>query len=352
MCLTSPEGADTLYVDIHALKQNPSQKTAVNRVRRYLLTLGATVATSPFGIAAAAEFPGKTFRIVVPFSAGALTDIIARIYAEKLSPILGHPVVVENRPGAGGITASQAILSQPGDGYTLLFVSSAHAANPALRLKLPYETEKDFSGLALLASSPSVVIVPANHPAKTLEDLIRQGKQEPGKLAYGSAGVGSATHLAGEYFRSEAGLQVVHVPYKGVQEAVTAVAASQLDFAFPPIALAQAMIKAGRIRALAVTSPERVAVMPDVPTVAEKGFAGFDSSIWYALIASAATPKPPMQLLSTSILRVSAMPDVAEKLRSQGLIQEKRTLAEFDQFISREIRKLAKLVRDSGIQPE
>lgn len=324
----------------------------MNRGRRHLLALGAAVAASPFGVAAAADFPSKTIRIVVPFSAGALTDIIARIYAEKLSPMLGQPVIVENRPGAGGITASQAILSQPADGHTLLFVSSAHAANPALRKKLPYETEKDFSGLALLATSPSVIVVPANHPAKTLEDLIRQGKQSPGKLTYGSAGVGSATHLAGEYFRSEAGLQVVHVPYKGVQEAVTAVAAGQLDLAFPPIALAQAMIKAGRIRALAVTSPERVAVMPDTPTVAEKGFVGFDYSIWYALVAPSATPKPAMQLLATKILRASAMPDVAEKLRSQGLIQEKRTLAEFDQFIAQDMRKLAKLVRDSGIQPE
>lgn len=324
----------------------------MNRARRNLLALGAAFAASTHGIAVAADFPSKTIRIVVPFSAGALTDIIARIYAEKLSPMLGQSVIVENRPGAGGITASQAILSQPADGHALLFVSSAHAANPALRKKLPYETEKDFSGLALLATSPSVIVVPANHPAKTLEDLIRQGKQNPGKLTYGSAGVGSATHLAGEYFRSEAGLQMVHVPYKGVQEAVTGVAAGQMDLAFPPIALAQAMIKAGRIRALAVTSPERVAVMPDTPTVAEKGFAGFDSSIWYALVAPSATPKPAMQLLATNILRASAMPDVAEKLRSQGLVQEKRTLAEFDQFISQDMRKLAKLVRDSGIQPE
>lgn len=324
----------------------------MDRSRRHLLALGAAVAASPFGVAAAADFPSKTIRIIVPFSAGALTDIIARIYAEKLQPMLGQPVIVENRPGAGGITASQSILSQPADGHALLFVSSAHAANPALRKKLPYETEKDFSGLALLATSPNVIVVPANHPARTLEDLIRQGKQNPGKLTYGSAGVGSATHLAGEYFRSEAGLQVVHVPYKGVQEAVTAVAAGQLDLAFPPIALAQAMIRAGRIRALAVTSPERVPVMPDTPTVAEKGFAGFDSSIWYALVAPSATPKPAMQLLASNILRVSAMPDVAEKLRSQGLVQERRTLAEFDQFISQDMRKLAKLVRDSGIEPE
>lgn len=324
----------------------------MKRQRRNLLTLTALAATAPYALAAAPDFPSKPIKIVVPFSAGALTDIIARIYAEKLSPMLGQPVIVENRPGAGGITASQMVLAQPADGHTLLFVSSAHAANPALRKKLPYETEKDFSGLALLATSPSVVVVPAGHPAKSLEELIKAGKQNPGKLTYGSAGVGSATHLAGEYFRSQAGLEIVHVPYKGVQEAVTAVAAGQLDLAFPPIALAQSMIKAGRIRALAVTSPERVAAMPESPSVAEKGFPGFDSSIWYALVASAATPRPIMERLAQNILRTSAMPEIGEKLRSQGLILEKRTLGEFDQFISSDMRKLAALVRDSGIQPE
>lgn len=316
-------------------------------------TLQLLVATAIFpAVLAHAQSSGRTVRIVVPFSAGALTDIIARIYAEKLTPLLGQTVIVENKPGAGGVTASQYVLSQPADGQTMLFVSSAHAANPALRSKLPYDTEKEFSGLALLAKSPSVVVVPNDHPAKTLEDLIRIGKQKPGSLTYGSAGVGAATHLAGEYFRTEAGLQMVHVPYKGVQEAVAGVAGQQLDLAFPPIALALPLIKGGRIRALAVTGPQRVPTMPDTPTVAEKGFAGFDSSIWYALVMHGNTPKPVMESLAQQVNKVTAMPDVAEKLRSQGLIQEKLTLAEFDRFIGKEIRTLGKLVRDSGITPE
>lgn len=322
----------------------------VNHRRRTLL-IAAAAATLP-ATSLRAQTGGRTMRIVVPFSAGALTDIIARIYAEKLTTLLGEPVIVENKPGAGGVTASQYLLTQPADGHTLLFVSSAHAVNPALRSKLPYDTEKDFSGLALLAKSPSVVVVPADHPAKTLEELIRMGKQKPGSLTYGSAGVGSATHLAGEYFRTEAGLQMVHVPYKGVQEAVSGVAGKQLDLAFPPIALALPLIKGGRIRALAVTSPQRVPTMADTPTAAEKGLPGFDSSIWYALVASGATPRPVMNSLAQNVLKVSAMPEVVEKLRSQGLVQEKMTLGEFDQFIAREIRSLGKLVRDSGITPE
>jgi tripartite-type tricarboxylate transporter receptor subunit TctC len=324
----------------------------VNHQRRKLLALAAAAAALPLASSAAEAYPAKPIKIVVPFSAGALTDIIARLYAENLSPLLGQPIFVENKPGAGGILASQYVLSQPADGYTLLFVSSAHAANPALRKKLPYDTEKDFSGLALLATSPSVIVVPAKYPATTLQQLIRMGKEHPGKLSFGSAGIGSATDLAGEYFRAEAGLKMVHVPYRGVQEAVTAVGQGQLDLAFPPVALAQPMIKAGLVRALAVTSPERVPVMPDTPTVAESGLRGFDSSIWYALVASSQMPKPVLDLLAQKILQVSAMPAVGERLRSQGLVQEKLTLAQFDRFIAQDVTKLAALVHDSGIQPE
>ena len=319
-------------------------------LRRDFLGLAAAALAAPAFSQPA--LPTKSIRIVVPFSAGALTDIIARIYAEKLSPLLGQPVIVENKPGAGGVTASQYVLTQPADGHTLLFVSSAHSSNPALHKKLPYDTEKEFAGLALLAVSPSLVVVPASHPAKTLAELIAIGKAKPDSLSFGSAGVGSATQLAGEYFRSEAGLKMVHIPFKGVQEAVAAVAGSQLDLAFPPVALALPLLKANRIRALGVTSPQRVATLPSMPTVAEQGFPGYDSSIWYALVASSATPAPVMNTLAQQVLRVSDMLDVAEKLRSQGLIQEKLTLAPFDQFIARDIRKVAKLVRDSGISAE
>lgn len=317
--------------------------------RDFLGLAAATLAAPSFSQGA---FPTKPVRIIVPFSAGALTDIIARIYAEKLSPMLGQPVIVENKPGAGGVTASQYVLSQPADGHTLLFVSSAHSSNPALHKKLPYDTEKDFTGLALLAFSPSLVVVPASHPAKTLAELIAMGKAKPDSLSFGSAGVGSATHLAGEYFRSEAGLKMVHVPYKGVQEAVAAAAGSQLDLAFPPVALALPLLKANRIRALGVTSPKRVPTLQAMPTVAEQGFPGYESSIWYALVTAAGTPAPVMNTLAQQIVRVSDMPDVAEKLTSQGLIQDKLVLAQFDQFIGRDIRKMAKLVRDSGIAVE
>jgi tripartite-type tricarboxylate transporter receptor subunit TctC len=319
--------------------------------RRLALLATAAVAVAP--VRAVAQAGGQaTTRILVPFSAGALTDIIARIYAEKLTPLLGHTVVVENRPGAGGITATQALTTAPADGRTMLFVSSGHATNPALRTKLPYDTEKDFAGLALIASSPSLVVVNASHPAKTLSDFIATAKKAPGTTTFGSAGVGSATHLAGEYFMSETGTKLLHVPYKGVQEAVSAVVGGQLETAFPPVALALPLMKAGRVRALAVTSPERVPAVADVPTVVEQGISKYDSSIWYAMVMSSAVPKPVMEQLAKHVRDVSNQPDVVEKLRSQGLIPKHLVLGDFDRFISSEIKLFDRLIKASGYKPE
>ena len=317
--------------------------------RRLLLTAASAGLVSG---AARSQTSSQPIRIFVPFSAGALTDIIARTYADKLTPILGRPVIVENRPGGGGVTATQARATAPADGRTWLFVSSAHATNPALRLKLPYDTEKDFSGLALLASSPSVVVVNTAHPAKTLAEFLAMAKRAPGSLTFGSAGIGSATHLAGEYFMAETGIKLLHVPYKGVQEAVSAVVGNQLDTAFPPVALAQSLIKGGQLRALAVTSPERAPVMPDTPTVAEQGHSGYDSSIWYALVLSSAVPKATMETIARQVRDVSNQPDMIAKLRSQGLIPKQLLLRDFDKFIADEIKLADRLVKASGYKPE
>jgi len=316
--------------------------------RRTLLAAGTVALLAPrSGFAQA-----RTTRIIVPFSAGALTDVIARIYAENLGPLLKQTVVVENKPGAGGVTATHLVATAPPDGNTWLFVSSGHATNPALRLKLPFDTERDFAGLALLASSPSVIVVNASHPARTLADFIALAKQKPGGLSFGSAGVGSATHLAGEYFLSEAGIKMLHVPYKGVQEAVAAVVGNQLDCAFPPIALAMTLIQGGQLRALAVTSPQRVSVLPNTPTAAEQGLAGFDSSIWYGLVLPAGTPKPVMATIAKQVKAVSDQPAVIELMRSQGLVPAQLMLGEFDKFISAEIKKADRLVKASGYKPE
>lgn len=299
-----------------------------------------------------AKLPSKPVRLVVPFTAGALTDIIARMYAEKLSPRIGQPVLVENRPGAGGVVASQMVLKGVADGSTMLFVSSSHAVNPSLQSKLPYDTKRDFSGVALLAASPSVIVVNASHPAKTLQEFIAMAKKKPGEMNFGSAGIGAATHLAGEYFHQEAGIKLVHVPYKGVQEAVAEVIGGRLDVAYPPVALAQPYLKSGQLRALAVTSMERSAMLPNVATVNELGIPNFDYSIWYALVMSSQTPKPLVEMFAREARTISAMPDVREKLLAQGLVIKNLTLGDFDHFISTDIEKLGRIVKASGAKAD
>ena len=204
-------------------------------------------------------------RIIVPFSAGALTDTLARMYAEELTKRLGQPVVVENKPGSGGIPATQAMLAARPDGYTYQMVSSSHAVNPTLFSKLPYDTLRDTSGVALVASSPTVAVVNPASGIKTLQEFIAASKKKPGGLNYGSAGIGSSTHLVAEYLRDEAKVDMVHVPYKGVQEAVTEVMAGRIDIAFPPIALALPQMKAGRIVGIAQTGPQRSPLSPRCP---------------------------------------------------------------------------------------
>lgn len=302
--------------------------------------------------ALAQDYPNRSVRIIVPFSAGALTDTLARMYAEKLTQRLGQPVIVENKPGSGGIPAMQAMLGAPGDGYTLQMVSSGHAVNPTLFSKMPYDTVKDVSGVALVASSPTVVIVKTGLNIKTLPELIALAKGKPGQLNYGSAGIGGATHLVGEYLRKEAGIDIVHVPYKGVQEAVTEVMAGRIDVAFPPIALAQAQLKAGRVVAVALTDMQRTPLLPEVATAHEQGLRNFDYSIWYALVAPAKTPRPVMERLAKEINEITALPEVQQKMAQQGLVPKQVVLEQFDAYIKTEIDKLGALVKASGARAD
>ena len=302
--------------------------------------------------ALAQDYPNKPVRIIVPFTAGALTDTLARMYAEKLGQRLGQAFIVENRPGSGGIPAMQAMLSAPADGYTLQMVSSSHAVNPTLFSRLPYDTVKDVSGVALVASSPTVVIVKTGLNVKTLPELIALAKSKPGQLNYGSAGIGGATHLVGEYLRKEAGIDIVHVPYKGVQEAVTEVMAGRIDIAFPPIALAQAQLKAGRVAGVALTDLQRTPLLPEVATASEQGLKNFEYSIWYALVAPAKTPRPVMERLAREINEITALPEVQQKMAQQGLVPKQVALEKFDAYILSEIDKLGALVKASGAKAD
>lgn len=299
-----------------------------------------------------ASWPNKPIKILIPFSPGALTDVIARLYGNELSKRLGVPVFVENNPGAGGVIAAQNIAKSPPDGYTLLFVSSGHAANPALKKELPFNTAKDFSGIVLVASSPTLVIVNSNSPIKTFGDLIDSAKVKSDRFNYGSAGIGSATHLAGEYLQMETGVKLTHIPYKGVQEAVRDVYAGRLDLAFPPIALALPFIRDGRMRALAITDVKRSEILPSVPTVAEFGYKDFDYRIWYGFVSKAGVPQPVLERLAKEINKVTEMPEIQSKLKSQGLDPSSLALGDFDRYILTEITKLGKVVKAAGIQPD
>jgi tripartite-type tricarboxylate transporter receptor subunit TctC len=298
------------------------------------------------------KYPSKPIRIIVPFSAGALTDTLARLYAEDLAKRLGQPVIVDNKPGSGGIPATQAMLGVPADGYTFQMVSSAHAVNPTLFSRLPYDTLKDISGVALVASSPTVAVVNPRLSVKTLSEFIALAKKKPGQLNYGSAGIGSSTHLVAEYLRKEANIDIVHVPYKGVQEAVTEVMAGRIDIAFPPIALALPLMKAGRIVGIAQTGAQRSPLLPDVPTAQEAGLKGFDYSIWYALVAPAKTPRPIMERIAKEVREISALPLVKEKMLDQGLVPRVLTLDEFDKYIRAEVDKQGALVKASGAKAD
>jgi tripartite-type tricarboxylate transporter receptor subunit TctC len=321
-----------------------------NISRRSVCAAAIASAVPMLARAQAERFPSKPVRMIIPFSAGALIDILARIYGERLSNTLGQPFVVENRPGANGVPASQALLSVPPDGHTMLFISSAHSVAPLIQSNLPYDTLRDFSGLALLANSPALIVVHPDQSAKTLKQLIDKGRSKPEALSFGSAGVASSTHLAGEYLAQEAGLKFLHVPFKGVQEAIAEVAAGRLDVAFPPIGLAAPYLKSGRLRALGVTSPERASQIADVPTVVEGGIPNFDYSITYGVVMSSKTPKAHMNLLAERMAALTKSPEIQEKLITQGLIPRQLVLAEFDDYIARETAKLGKIVRAGNIK--
>lgn len=317
-------------------------------------TIVLALAAAVLGNVAGAQDPGypsKPIKILVPFSAGSLVDLIARMYGEKLGARLGQPVVVENRVGSGGIVASQALVGMPADGYTFQMVSSSHAINPTLYPKLPYDTARDISCVSLVASSPTVVVVRNDLGVKSINDFVALARQRPGAMNYGSGGVGTAAHLAGEYFVSETKTKFVHVPYKGVQEAVTEIMGGRIELAFPPVALALPHVRANKVVALAVTGSERSPLMPEIPTAQEAGLQSFEYGIWYALVASSKTPKPVMQRVAAEMRAVAALPEIREKLVQQGILRKDVALNECDRFIESQIKDLGALVIASGAKP-
>jgi len=316
-------------------------------------TILASVLLLAAGAAGAQDkFPSKPIRMLVPFSAGSATDFLARIVGQKISESWGQQVVVDNRPSAGGVIASEILLAATPDGHTLMMVSIGHAVNASLYSKLPYNTVKDFAGITLVADIPNVLVATPSLGLKSVRDLVALAKAKPGQINYGSAGVGSGTHMNGEEFKLAAGINVVHVPFKGTPEAITNTIGGSVQYFFAPITAAVPLVKGGKITGLAVSTKTRSPVFPDVPTVAESGLPGFDFNLWTGLLGPAKLPKDVKEKIAKEVGRILTLQDVKERMLVQGATPHPTSPTEFDAFIRNEVERLAKVVKASGARAD
>jgi tripartite-type tricarboxylate transporter receptor subunit TctC len=318
----------------------------MNRWRQLAVAALAFWTTLAFGQA----FPSKPVKIVVPFTAGSATDILARTFGQKLSELWGQPVIVENRPGAGGTIGAGIVAKSPPDGYTLLVHSAAQAVNASIYPTLPYDTTKDFVEVATLGGQPNVLVVAPSSGFKTVADLIAAAKKSPGALNFGSAGTGSGTHINGEKFKLAAGIDVVHIPYKGTPEAITDTMTGRVTYFFSPISAALPNIREGKLVALGVSTAKRSSALPNVPTIAESGLPGFDYNLWVGMFAPAGTPADVVDRINADVAKVLQTPDARERLAALGAEAMVMTPAEFRKFMRDEIEDSAKVVKAAGIK--
>jgi len=300
----------------------------------------------------AQEYPAKPIRVVVPFPPGGGTDLMARTVMQKLGESLGATMVIDNRGGAGGSIGSELVAKSPADGYTVLIVSGAHAINPSLYPKLSYDSVRDFAPVTMFTSGPGLLVVHPSVPAKTVKEFIALAKSRPGQLNYASAGIGTPPHLAGELFKTMAGVELVHVPYKGNGPAYTDLIGGHVSVMFPTIPTAIPHVRAGKLRALAVTTRNRTPIAPELPSISESGVPGYDVSSWYGLLAPAGTPAAVVAKLQREIAKVLRLPDVGEKLTAQGLDLVGSTPEAFAAVIKSEIVKWAEVVKASGARAD
>ncbi len=298
------------------------------------------------------RFPTKPIRIVVGFTPGGGPDITARLVAQKLTEAWKHQVVVDNRPGAGGTIAANTVAKANPDGYTLLSVSSAHAVAPAIYDKLPYDTQKDLAGITATATSKYLLVVSPGAAIRSVRDLLSAARAKPGQLNFSSAGVGSGSHFTAELFRSMAGISVVHVPFKGIPEALAETMSGRVQFFMSPIANAVNLVKEGKLAALGVTSARRDPLVPEVPTIAEAGVPGFESELWFGLLTSSKTPRALVAKLNGEITRILGEPDVKNRWTPLGLEPIPCAPEEFDRRIAREIVVFTKLARAGNIRAD
>jgi len=303
-------------------------------------------------LATAQSYPNKPVQVIISFTPGSATDIVGRIVTAKLAEYWGQPVVPENRSGAGGAIGSAVVARAAADGYTLLINSNAHAVNPAIYAKMPYETTKDFTDIAPLAEQPNVLVVGAGSPYKSLKDLVAYGKANPGKLNFGHAGVGSGTHLNTIKLITAAGIDVTQVPFKGTPEVVQAILSGSVDCYWVPISAGVSNIKAGKLRALATSTARRSPLMPELPTTAEAGVKGADFGLWFGLWGPAGMPADVVNKISADVRRALADAEVRQRLINTGSAPMDMSPAEFAKFVRSEIEDSKKTAAAAGIKPQ
>jgi tripartite-type tricarboxylate transporter receptor subunit TctC len=303
------------------------------------------------GSAARAEYPERTIRIVVPYPPGGFNDTLGRVVAQKLGEAWGQPTMVENRPGGGTLIGTDAVAKAPPDGHTLLVVAFPFAVNPSLYAKLPYDTVRDFAPLLLAGQTPNLLVVNPEVPIHSVKELIAAAQAKPGSLSYGS-GSGSSNHLSMELFRTMTGVELVHVPYKGSAPMVTDLLGGHIQVAFDNTPNVLPQVKAGKLRALAITSATRSAMVPDVPTVSEAGVPGYEVGVWFGIVAPAGTPLAVLAKLNTELNRMLAMPDVKQKFADQGVEPVGGPPERFAEHLKVQIEKWTKVVKESGAKVE
>ena len=304
------------------------------------------------GLAAAQPaYPSKPIRILVPLIPGGLTDLMARVIGQKLTEAWGQPAIVDNRPGASGMIASDIVAKAAPDGHTMIAVSLAHAVNASIYPKLPYDTARDFTAVSYLADTPQILLVRPQLKVGTVRELIAYAKSKPGELNFSSGGVGGSSHMAMELFRYAAGIDLQHIPYKGGAQATLELVAGRVEVNFGQWVSSSRYIKSGQARPLGVSTPKRIAVAPEIPTIAESGLPGFESRSWYGMLAPAKLPKPILTKLHGEIARIIAGPDFASKFATEGVVIGDMTPEQFAEFIRQEIKRYSIVVKAAKLTP-
>jgi tripartite-type tricarboxylate transporter receptor subunit TctC len=320
------------------------------RIWNALLVTTAVLGLAP---AHAQTYPNRAITLVIPFAPGGSTSIVGRGVADKMGELLGEKVVVDNRPGAGGTVGTKAVAKSEPDGYTLVLgYTGTLAIGPSLYKSVGYDPRKDFAPIGMIGNAPNSLVVNPSFPAKTVAELIAYAKANPGKVNFGSAGAGTASHITGEYFARAAGITLVHVPYKGTGPAMTDLLGGHIPMAFAPIPASHANIAAGTLRGLAVTSTTRSSLLPDVPTIAESALPGFDASLYYGLAAPAGTPRPIIDKLNKALREALASDVVKRQLALDGTEITAGTPEDYADFIDKDEKKWAGLVKASGVEQE